>query len=93
MYKRQKYEFAVRYNIAESCIKPFTVSELEEVCRCDPVSYTHLDVYKRQARRGGVLGGIALMFFLVAVSYTHLDVYKRQVCEAAVSCDDTGGNE
>jgi aspartate/methionine/tyrosine aminotransferase len=30
-----KYEFTVRYNIAESCIKPFTVSELEEICRCD----------------------------------------------------------
>lgn len=30
-----KYEFAVKYNIAESCIKPLTVSELEEVCKCD----------------------------------------------------------
>ena len=54
-----------------------------------PVSYTHLDVYKRQVlpmRRvmdflrsvdGLVMGTI----FLVAVgpvSYTHLDVYKRQ---------------
>ena len=47
--------------------------------RQGPVSYTHLDVYKRQpvdmliemddvrAVRGGT-----------AVSYTHLDVYKRQ---------------
>lgn len=30
-----KYEFTVRYNIAESCIKPFTISELEEICGCD----------------------------------------------------------
>ena len=51
-----------------------------------PVSYTHLDVYKRQVRLTGrkddnkvyrhftgYPGG------LVAVSYTHLDVYKRQI--------------
>ncbi|HXL04529.1 MAG TPA: aminotransferase class I/II-fold pyridoxal phosphate-dependent enzyme [Bacillota bacterium] len=30
-----KYEFTARYNIAESCIKPFTVPELEEICGCD----------------------------------------------------------
>jgi hypothetical protein len=30
-----KYEFTARYNIAESCIKPFTVSELQEICACD----------------------------------------------------------
>lgn len=30
-----KYEFTARYNIAESCIKPFTVSELEGICGCD----------------------------------------------------------
>ena len=49
-----------------------------------PVSYTHLDVYKRQAMGYskkdvaytapdcGCTGGAA------SVSYTHLDVYKRQ---------------
>ena len=41
----------------------------------EPVSYTHLDVYKRQASM--------LSAFLSAccysVSYTHLDVYKRQL--------------
>ena len=43
-----------------------------------PVSYTHLDVYKRQSlvccgtRDNALLGG------LPPVSYTHLDVYKRQ---------------
>ena len=30
-----KYEIAVKYNIAESSITPLTVSELEEVCKCD----------------------------------------------------------
>ena len=50
-----------------------------------PVSYTHLDVYKRQ-----VLVAIVMLLFLhnirnafivmvsIPVSYTHLDVYKRQ---------------
>ena len=38
-----KYESAVRYNIAESCIKPFTVSELEEVCRCDLLRTEEID--------------------------------------------------
>ena len=52
-----------------------------------PVSYTHLDVYKRQApalggrpaeplagAEGAAFGGTERR----AVSYTHLDVYKRQ---------------
>ena len=48
-----------------------------------PVSYTHLDVYKRQAAPDVVLVVLdpvietALDSF-DAVSYTHLDVYKRQ---------------
>ena len=58
------------------------------------VSYTHLDVYKRQGRCG--ISAVACLlqaivfprhgfhkstvFFgrIIAVSYTHLDVYKRQ---------------
>ena len=57
------------------------------------VSYTHLDVYKRQGLKHGNQGCEAelqgihrvehrlliLLHILVAVSYTHLDVYKRQV--------------
>ena len=56
------------------------------------VSYTHLDVYKRQALCGStVFADTAFQIFkgvnaippkiiesLVPVSYTHLDVYKRQ---------------
>ena len=52
-----------------------------------PVSYTHLDVYKRQGQgvAAEITGGEAK--FAVApptrwvkpVSYTHLDVYKRQL--------------
>ena len=50
-----------------------------------PVSYTHLDVYKRQGRDSDRLRYIlpvkAEEFWqtLEAVSYTHLDVYKRQI--------------
>ena len=58
-----------------------------------PVSYTHLDVYKRQAQehlqvgQGGLylVGDVTHQFLdgllvlrALAVSYTHLDVYKRQ---------------
>ena len=56
----------------------------------NPVSYTHLDVYKRQADGTGATGlvdhvdRLAKVFFgflgqgTQPVSYTHLDVYKRQ---------------
>ena len=58
-----------------------------------PVSYTHLDVYKRQAPSGarGISLFIVPKFLKDAsgnytirndagpVSYTHLDVYKRQI--------------
>ena len=52
-----------------------------------PVSYTHLDVYKRQVLAVVLVGVIAATYYHMmvrirrsyAVSYTHLDVYKRQV--------------
>ena len=53
-----------------------------------PVSYTHLDVYKRQVllqvRMILDLQLLEHIHVLVvrAVSYTHLDVYKRQGYEA-----------
>ena len=50
-----------------------------------PVSYTHLDVYKRQAsgiRRSGFADPLhsemSSIGAISPVSYTHLDVYKRQ---------------
>ena len=56
-----------------------------------PVSYTHLDVYKRQAKGADAKEADADVVIQVAVpaqttvelcstavSYTHLDVYKRQ---------------
>ena len=47
----------------------------------EPVSYTHLDVYKRQARwhlaEQQLVGSQTQN--RKAVSYTHLDVYKRQL--------------
>ena len=57
-----------------------------------PVSYTHLDVYKRQGHGGvmdrfdsalfvlGALYAIIIIYSRIkSVSYTHLDVYKRQL--------------
>ena len=51
-----------------------------------PVSYTHLDVYKRQAIN---TSNVIFLYFHyqilqnttrhIPVSYTHLDVYKRQI--------------
>ena len=53
-----------------------------------PVSYTHLDVYKRQQLARAIFLPPDVRFsptldrkvteVLMAVSYTHLDVYKRQ---------------
>ena len=46
-----------------------------------PVSYTHLDVYKRQEQKHATANNAAaasLATGFMPVSYTHLDVYKRQ---------------
>ena len=43
----------------------------------NPVSYTHLDVYKRQMKDS--ISRINMTAGFRTVSYTHLDVYKRQV--------------
>ena len=44
-----------------------------------PVSYTHLDVYKRQALfLSSLLLRVSGHVSQPPVSYTHLDVYKRQ---------------
>ena len=43
------------------------------------VSYTHLDVYKRQVLiKGVIIIDRVVVKFITPVSYTHLDVYKRQ---------------
>ena len=42
------------------------------------VSYTHLDVYKRQEERSSDAAQVSVVVGVRAVSYTHLDVYKRQ---------------
>ena len=58
---------------------------------CFAVSYTHLDVYKRQAVTrtpkdrenlsmvGRTCAGVGSALIAMSVSYTHLDVYKRQL--------------
>ena len=66
----------------------YTALENELAQTVATVSYTHLDVYKRQAGVFSMIrqisetailpiAGVILTF--VTVSYTHLDVYKRQV--------------
>ena len=47
--------------------------------REEAVSYTHLDVYKRQALMSVVSTKMLKEWGTETVSYTHLDVYKRQV--------------
>ena len=50
-----------------------------------PVSYTHLDVYKRQLLTYGVyVEAYVKDQIFGTVSYTHLDVYKRQAESTAV---------
>ena len=77
--------------------------ELEEV-RIVSVSYTHLDVYKRQdtddytyeALKLFLLGAISrafkpgCKFEVMPVSYTHLDVYKRQVLNRTPQANQIG---
>ena len=57
-----------------------------------PVSYTHLDVYKRQMRMTPcttvarpILVTLLGWCSVNSVSYTHLDVYKRQAYNSPVS--------
>ena len=50
---------------------------------CSTVSYTHLDVYKRQTIYGMTIKQMQVTLRVnqakrMPVSYTHLDVYKRQ---------------
>ena len=74
-----------------------TVSDRERnSAKKKPVSYTHLDVYKRQLQqlpdfselRYNAGGGLSYeeMNRLKSVSYTHLDVYKRQGAERHQDC-------
>ena len=64
---------------------------VKNMLKWEAVSYTHLDVYKRQL--AGALIGLSCQgnstaeLNGVSVSYTHLDVYKRQVLAAARGAD------
>ena len=66
-------------------------------CQLLPVSYTHLDVYKRQALYPPMTVAVskprfprylASFMLLPPVSYTHLDVYKRQINISSVNNDN-----
>ena len=63
----------------------YEMEDLFQIGSIGPVSYTHLDVYKRQAlaqldqiqrELGEAISGQDGAY---PVSYTHLDVYKRQL--------------
>ena len=63
------------------------IEKLDEMYSEKTVSYTHLDVYKRQKENGLIVdyGNVYKqlekaysVYGESAVSYTHLDVYKRQ---------------
>ena len=81
------FTIAGRVDIYHSTSKAFFLSKSE---RYLSVSYTHLDVYKRQDYLDKLIGmrvfrarigkgdKVNRDFVLVSVSYTHLDVYKRQ---------------
>ena len=72
------------------CIVETALKSLRLSCGSEPVSYTHLDVYKRQllmhnasAQNDSLRGEqhdavYKCLSDIVTVSYTHLDVYKRQ---------------
>ena len=67
-----------------------TISAVVHALNEEAVSYTHLDVYKRQLRcRWGPGHGRprrACPGTLRPVSYTHLDVYKRQTRRRRPEC-------
>ena len=88
------YELAadvfIRYSQYEDAKGILNQAEEAGVSSPKPVSYTHLDVYKRQGPGGAVFHPARGVHYLQgwdgrnprnskrAVSYTHLDVYKRQ---------------
>ena len=94
MYKRQT-EKGRQYLMNALKNDPLGMRAIDTVKQSDAkesVSYTHLDVYKRQVRnyrkelkrrRNKEISFCELPEIVVeklaAVSYTHLDVYKRQV--------------
>ena len=55
----------------------FPTEVLEDVLWGPSVSYTHLDVYKRQVLKFSKMSS-GVPRCPSPVSYTHLDVYKRQ---------------
>ena len=79
-------------SIVPNLCTPFTVCNFLQADRRlwkAPVSYTHLDVYKRQSNshciffRVNCFSIFSCCFYIEVhlnpVSYTHLDVYKRQL--------------
>ena len=76
-----------KFKLSTMCADIHGTTE-SRVTTVDPVSYTHLDVYKRQEevivchvdelQILGIHNYENVMAAVATVSYTHLDVYKRQ---------------
>ena len=74
---------------SSTCCLKNSIIILPQTCGVVTVSYTHLDVYKRQDLCIGctqctgicpeVFQMTGILAVAVPVSYTHLDVYKRQM--------------
>ena len=64
-------------------------------CNIDPVSYTHLDVYKRQVYNQGVMNGVSGNRFAPNNSYTHeqsiATMLRLYDTKYAVKDDSTSG--
>ena len=85
----------MKCGISEQKIRRDAYAFLDHLESLTAVSYTHLDVYKRQSKvfefytedyadtmsLAVFLISLAVSVYFAAVSYTHLDVYKRQVVE------------
>ena len=103
LLKRLRLCWTTAHRTIRMCLSTMSRSAMPKkmtrwIYTAHPVSYTHLDVYKRQVQRqcaGTVLwcrqfhgsgagqhGKDSDVRCGAAVSYTHLDVYKRQVCSS-----------
>ena len=91
VYKRQMnfhpVDERVEHGIGQFCAVTVFSDQCQKTLSIRSVSYTHLDVYKRQAvkrqyKQSRNIAAQYLHFYIPTqypVSYTHLDVYKRQL--------------
>ena len=82
--RRAKWPCFYLSHIPDSASLPLPTKPRQAAFAGEPVSYTHLDVYKRQVLEQPEIVASIIDFVshqnggAAPVSYTHLDVYKRQ---------------